>query len=165
MVLVEFRFHSTLVVFLLRIVHCDKLAFSSTSRPFPVSLSKGTLNLKDVLTIFIPWRLTARQAEIAKSYATVTVNEEVSRFEISVQQICGVDEIESAERVVHHGNNVILLQNGSPVHRIEYLFQVRLDVFHDHEDLLETSQINVLIIRQLFLQNVFARHRLKPSIG
>ena len=64
-----------------------------------------------MVLVFVPGRLAARESKVAKSDTTVTVNKEVTRFEVSMQQVCGMDEIESAQGVIQHGHDMIFFQD------------------------------------------------------
>lgn len=45
--------------------------------------------------------------------------------------------IKGAERIVHHRDDVVFLEDGAAVHRVQDLLEVGLDELDDHEDLLE----------------------------
>ena len=60
---------------------------------------------------------------------------------------------------------MIFFQDGTSVHRVQNLLEVRLDVLDDHENLFEVSSINVFVIVKLLLYYLLARHRWNPSIG
>ena len=67
--------------------------------------------------------------------------------------------IERAEGVVHHCDDVVLLENGASVYGVEDLLEVGLDEFNDHEYLLEAMQIDVLVLVQLFVDYLIRRKR------
>lgn len=66
-------------------------------------------------------------------------------------QICRVDVVERAEGVVHHCDDVVFFENGSPVDRVEDLLQVGFYELNNQEYLLEVAQVDVLVLIQLVL--------------
>lgn len=49
---------------------------------------------------------------------------------------------------------MVLFQNGSAVNRIEDLLEVGLDEFDNQEYLLESTQINMLVVIELVLNDL-----------
>lgn len=76
-----------------------------------------------------------------------------------------MDEIEGTKGVINHCYYVVFLKNRSSVDRVEYLFEVRLNVFDDHKNLLEVLGIYMFVIVKLLFYYLIARHRWSPSIG
>lgn len=66
-------------------------------------------------------------------------------------QICRVDVVERAEGVVHHCDDVVFFEYGSPVDRVQDLLEVRFYKLDDQEYLLEVAQVHVLVLIQLVL--------------
>lgn len=63
-----------------------------------------------------------------------------------MKQISRVDEIKRTEWVVHHGDNMIFLQDGATVDRIENLLEIRLNELNNKEDLFETLDSNMFVV-------------------
>ena len=64
-----------------------------------------------------------------------------------------MDEIESTERIIHHGYDVVLLKHGSSVNGVKDFLEIRLDVLHDKENLLEAVKVQILVFVQLLLDS------------
>ena len=84
MVFVKNTNHFLFVDLLLRFVHGHKLPLRISARLFSVFHPKRILKLENVVLVFVPRRLAARESKIAQSDTTVTVNKEVTRFEVSM---------------------------------------------------------------------------------
>lgn len=112
-----------------------------------------------MFAILVTRWLTPSKTEIAKSDTTVTVYEQITGFQVSVQQVGRVDVIQRAQGVVEHRDDVVLFEDGSPVHGVQDLFEVRLDVLDDHKNLLEVLGINVLVVIQLLMNDLLTGHR------
>ena len=64
-----------------------------------------------------------------------------------------MDEIKSTERIVHHGYDVVLLEYSSSVNGVKDFLEIRLDVLHDKENLLEAVKVQILVFVQLLLDS------------
>ena len=82
-----------------------------------------------------------------------------------MKQISRVDEIKRTEWVVHHGDNMILFQDGATVDRIENLLEIRLNELNNKEDLFKAFDSDMLVVIEFLLDYIFTRHRWGPSIG
>lgn len=80
-------------------------------------------------------------------------------------QICRVDVVERAEGVVHHCDDVVFFENGSPVDRVEDLLEVGFYELDDQEYLLEVAQVHVLVLIQLVLDEFVCVRRRDLSIS
>ena len=69
-----------------------------------------------------------RKTKITDLSDTVLINEHIGRFQISVNDAGGVDEMKSAEQVIHDGLNVVLSKFYALIHHAE---QVCLLSFED----------------------------------
>ena len=159
MIFVQYRFHLVLVVPLLIFIHHHELALRVSLRLFSVLLPEFVLDLENVLAIFVTRGLTSSEAEVAKSDTTVTVHEQIAGFQIPVQQVSGVDVIEGAQGVIEHRDDVVLFEDGAPVHGVQDLFEVGLDVLDDHKNLLEVFGVDVLVVIQLLMNDLLTGHR------
>ena len=81
------------------------------------------------------------KTKVANFEHTVRINEEISRFDVSVDDLCRVQVLDTSQDLVEKYFNVVL---GQVLRRYYDLVQIRLHEFSDHVDLLKEVYVGRL---------------------
>ena len=80
-------------------------------------------------------RYGPRKAEVTNFNLTVSINENIGRFDISVHDAGRVDKVQCTKGIVQYDQDVFL-RKLNLFATVEHLLQVRVDVVHDYEHIV-----------------------------
>lgn len=78
-------------------------------------------------------KLCSRQTKITNFGPALQVDEHVRGFDVAVDDVCGVHEVERAEQVVHQHYHVVLGKCEAAL-LVKYFLEAGLLEFHDEEN-------------------------------